>query len=97
MKISNAIELDKKTRRGIARRAWSGSSIYVVPTNTDAFMILRDRTGERSPKRGWQPSADDLTANDWYVNGSQKFYKRVNSRFYTIFKTILHFCNSFSR
>lgn len=98
MKISKAIELDKKTRRGISRLAWRGFT-SVIPTNSIKGMILEGH-GPYGPKEhgfGWQPTSDDLTANDWFVCGSHKFSQRFNCYLHAIFETILHPRDSFGR
>lgn len=99
MNISKAIELDKKARRGISRRAWHGYT-SVIPTNIPGKnMILQAHSpyGPKEPGYGWEPTADDLTANDWFVYGSHKFRQRVNSYLHAVFETILHPRNSFGR
>ncbi len=44
--------------------AWKGTKVY--PTSTPDYCLLM--TGySRTPCRGWEPSAEDLTAEDWEV------------------------------
>lgn len=39
----------------------------IKPTNTDARCIVSGWNGENPSKHGWQPSAEDLRADDWIV------------------------------
>lgn len=66
MNIQEAIQRSLKSQKLIARE--SVSYLAIMPTN-DVFkrMMLVDIKTRRLPGRGWQPDADDLIANDWYV------------------------------
>lgn len=66
MNIKEAIEESLKTKKMIARR--SISQIAFVPTNDPQCLImLVDIKNRRLPGKGWQPSAQDLIADDWYL------------------------------
>ncbi|AMW98414.1 Thoeris anti-defense Tad2 family protein [Rummeliibacillus stabekisii] len=67
MNIQEAILAALKEGRGITRESWGTRSILIIPTNTTACMVSVDFNDHSTPR--WQPTADDLTANDWYVYG----------------------------
>ena len=66
MNIQEAIEEGIKQRKMIARK--SISYLAFIPTN-DVFkrIMVLDIKNRRLPGKGWQPDANDLLANDWYV------------------------------
>lgn len=66
LKIEKAILKAKEQGRGITRELWSPRATWIIPTNTNLCMILMQ--GEHMFSR-WNPSSDDLTANDWMVYG----------------------------
>lgn len=39
--------------------------IEIEPTNSPDCCVLHGT--DRNPRRGWQPNAEDLTAEDWIV------------------------------
>ncbi len=66
MNIQEVVEEGLKCKKLIARK--SVSYLAIMPTN-DVFnrMMLVDIKTRRLPGKGWQPDANDLIANDWYV------------------------------
>lgn len=94
MNISKATLLDKKTRRGIARRAWRGN-FWLIPTNGPECYIACNRTGKPVPR--WEPDADDITARDWYVIGLNSFHEKAYSYFHAVLETVLHPSYSYVR
>ena len=66
MNIQKAIKESLRTKKMIARK--SVTYLVIMPTN-DVFnrMMLHDIRSRRLPGRGWQPDANDLIADDWYV------------------------------
>lgn len=66
MNIQKAIVKSQKQNKMIARK--SISYLAFIPTN-DVFnrIMIVDIKNNRLPGRGWQPDANDLIANDWYV------------------------------
>ena len=78
MRISKAVRLDKKTRRGIARRAWEGH-VYLIPTSGSEGIIVVAGRKQIAPR--WEPSADDLTASDWYAIGLNEPSKEALEQF----------------
>lgn len=62
--ILNSLESKKMfTRKGLE------NYIRFVPTNDPymLIMLIDVKTESRLPSRGWQPTADDLISNEWYV------------------------------
>lgn len=66
MNIQEAVKESLQNKKMIARK--SISYLAFIPTN-DVFnrIMIVDIKNRRLPGRGWQPDADDLIANDWYV------------------------------
>lgn len=66
MNIQKAVKESQKQNKMIARK--SISYLAFIPTN-DVFnrIMIVDIKNNRLPGRGWQPDANDLIANDWYV------------------------------
>lgn len=70
MHIHKAIKLAMEIGRGITRERWEakGLEMNIIPTNTTSCMII-DCLHSKSPCRRWNPSADDLIADDWELRG----------------------------
>lgn len=45
---------------------WRAADIKLQPTNSPDCCIVESKVN-RSPCRGWQPTAEDLLADDWEV------------------------------
>ncbi|MEN3132541.1 Thoeris anti-defense Tad2 family protein [Bacillus albus] len=71
MNIQEATTLAMKQGRYIMREDWQKFQAKVKPTNTSEHCILNPFDnkciGAPAPRRGWQPIAEDLVANDWIV------------------------------
>lgn len=67
MNIQDAILQAKEKGRGITRTSWGTRTPMIIPTNTTARLIWIDF--KDNSKLRWQPSADDLIADDWIVYG----------------------------
>lgn len=74
MYIYEAVMATSKENPYITRRAWQyvteyacPSSIWIQPTNSPDCCIVGSETTSSSPRRGWQPTAEDLVADDWEV------------------------------
>lgn len=67
MNIQEAIRESLKTKKMIARKNYLGNVAF-IPTNDvyDRILIVSIKN-DRLPGRGWQPDANDLIADDWYV------------------------------
>lgn len=66
LNIQEAIQESLENKKLIARK--SVSYLAIMPTN-DVFnrMMLVDIKNRRLPGKGWQPDANDLIADDWYL------------------------------
>ena len=72
MYIHEAIQSTTAKKPFITRKAWLPSDvtraiIRVLPTNTPDCCLMISDYSSRGPIRGWQPRADDLSADDWVV------------------------------
>lgn len=67
MNIQEAIREGMKQKKMIKRESWK-SPERLIPTN-DGYNRIVGYMGSKEtlPYRGWQPKADDLTAEDWFV------------------------------
>lgn len=73
MNIHEAMKARTKQHPFLTRAAWSGlilnephSQVYIQPTNTPYCCIIFSPI-QKSPRRGWEPDAEDLLAEDWEV------------------------------
>ena len=71
MYIHEAIAARTEERPHITREKWMNTfGNYIrpklLPTNSPDGMVYDSRT-QKEPRRGWQPTAEDLAANDWVV------------------------------
>lgn len=69
MNIQEAVKESIKTKKMISRKSYE-EGIYLIPTNNVCHLVaLFSKYGDeyKLPVRGWQPFADDLIANDWFV------------------------------
>lgn len=72
MFIREAVEKAIRENNGIYRTSVKNedSDVYatIKPTNTyEACLLIVNRNGEKKSCRNWNPTADDLMANDWEV------------------------------
>ena len=71
MYINQAIKKAVKRQKGISRESWMPGGSTIMPTNMSVGMMIipyKDFEHGRSniiPR--WEPTADDLTAEDWFV------------------------------
>lgn len=75
MNIQEAVKKSLESKKMIARE--SVSYLAYIPTN-DVFhrMMIVDIKNRRLPGKGWQPDANDLIADDWYV--TNRDYQNFN-------------------
>lgn len=70
MNIRKAILKAQETQKGITREAWMPGGITLIPTNTIACMVMIDNDNiNKYLGQRWNPCAEDLSANDWFVRG----------------------------
>lgn len=67
MNIQKAVKEGMKQKKMIKRKSWK-SPERLIPTN-DPYNLIVGYTGSKTrlPYRGWQPMANDLIADDWYI------------------------------
>lgn len=70
MQIHEATAAALEGRCCMTRLKWHYAGFYcrVMPTNTPDLCILLSRAA-RHASRGWQPTAEDLLADDWLLIG----------------------------
>ena len=72
VRIHEAVERAMKENKEIFRKSakYNCSDLYatIKPTNSyDACLIIVNKGNRRKSGRNWNPTADDLMANDWEV------------------------------
>lgn len=74
MFIHEAIKARTADKPFITRQSWkinnsrlSLTCIRLLPTNTPDCCIISSSTGRKNLSRGWQPTAEDLEADDWEI------------------------------
>lgn len=75
MHIHEAINATTPHEPFITRAIWArvtskpcGAAVKVQPTNSPDCCIIESIIN-KAPCRGWQPTAEDLTADDWAITG----------------------------
>lgn len=69
MNIQEAVKISLETQKAISRKEYK-NTLYLIPTNNaNSLVALFSKINEeyKLPCRGWQPFADDLIADDWFV------------------------------
>lgn len=74
MHIHEAIANTNSKTPFITRTAWllvdeNIPAVRLLPTNTPHCCLIVSDYSSNSPTRGWQPRAEDLVADDWFVCG----------------------------
>ena len=74
MNIQEAVKESLRTQKIIARKRDQGH-IGFIPTNDSFKMVMIvDLIRKRPPGRRWQPRAEDLVADDWYITDKNYTY-----------------------
>lgn len=73
MNIVEAIKEALPKGKGIARKAWNDTWLdtVIIPTNSSECCIVTT-FGKHSSAPRWNPTADDLTADDWVLVPKEK-------------------------
>lgn len=66
MYIHEVVDIAYKRTSYIRRRSFP-EGIRIIPTNDEACCIVLTESGLIAPR--WNPTAEDLTADDWIVTG----------------------------
>lgn len=69
MNIQQATKIAAKQKRGITRKSWGPRSVTILPTNTVSGCLLLFFSRKQEIKSNWVPTASDLSASDWEVQG----------------------------
>lgn len=67
MNIQNATKEALEKGCFIARESLKGSKTVIKPTNTYDCCIIMVKGKESQQSRFWNPTADDLIAEDWKI------------------------------
>ena len=76
MNIQEAVKESLKIKKMFTRKSLE-NYIGFIPTN-DPYMLVMlvdMQNKSRLPCRGWQPTADDLIRDDWYV--TDNYYQNL--------------------
>ena len=66
LKISEAVERALEEKKSITRDSYLEElGFKIFPTNSSDCCYIASGNGERHPTRCWNPTADDLMADDW--------------------------------
>lgn len=66
--VKIAIKTDSVMYRDTSRRDYADRYATIKPTNSyDACILIANQGQKRKSCRHWNPTADDLMANDWKV------------------------------
>lgn len=80
--VKKAVEENRLIFRESAREPESDNFAVIRPTNTyDTCQLIVVRNGKvERACRCWNPTADDLTADDWTVIGEERKQKGADER-----------------
>lgn len=74
MNIIEAIKAADRNTPFITREKWQHmtprayGAPKLLPTNSvDGMVVYSDALGKANPRRGWEPMAEDLIAEDWGI------------------------------
>lgn len=67
MKIYEAVEKALKEKKPITRRGLFKMGFMILPTNSSECCYVLTEDMKKRPGRHWNPTADDLIADDWIV------------------------------
>ncbi|MEB4814613.1 Thoeris anti-defense Tad2 family protein [Bacillus thuringiensis] len=72
MNIQEATKLAMEQQKFISRIYFINTfKVKIKPTNgyvlCESYPLNADEIGAPNPRRGWQPKAEDLVADDWVV------------------------------
>lgn len=68
MLIHEAIKLGQETGKRIRRKSWP-SILSIEPTDSPYKLCIAYAVN-KAPRRGWQPTAQDLIADDWEISNN---------------------------
>lgn len=85
MKISEAVERALEEKKPITRDSYLEEfGFKIFPTNSSDCCYVATRNGKPDQTRCWNPTADDLLADDWeVVGGDTKSEQKSESSYVT--------------
>jgi len=69
LNIRKAILKAQAKQKGITRQKWMPGGVRLIPTNTSCCFIIIPPNEKENIGRRWNPTVEDILANDWYVIG----------------------------
>ncbi|WP_429971186.1 Thoeris anti-defense Tad2 family protein [Fructilactobacillus sp. Tb1] len=69
MTIQEATKKASEQGLSISRHSWQPKGISIIPTNTNLCCLIVPYHAQEmdGTKIRWNPTSDDLTANDWFI------------------------------
>lgn len=74
MYIHEAIQARTAEHPFITRKKWCGditpwkyAQVKILPTDSPDCCWIESKASNKGPCRGWQPTAEDLAADDWGI------------------------------
>ena len=84
VKIHEAVEKSLKEKKPITRTSLSDFGFKIFPTDSSDCCYLIPKDEKQQPARCWNPTADDLLADDWeVVGGDTKSEQKSESSYVT--------------
>lgn len=69
MNIQDAAKRAKRLGRGITREGYGQRPMMLLPTNSASCVLMIPFEDDQFKTKRWNPTLNDLTADDWYVYG----------------------------
>ncbi|HDP1995946.1 TPA: MW1434 family type I TA system toxin [Staphylococcus aureus] len=70
MNIREATKMSMRLGRDIYRKSQYELRVTLIPSNVHGYIaVVREGSNKRSLTPWWQPTAEDLLAEDWVVLG----------------------------
>lgn len=84
MKINEAVEKALKDKKPITRTSLKGFGFKIFPTDSSDCCYIIHKDEKKQPTRCWNPTANDLLADDWeVVGGDTKSEQKTESSYVT--------------
>ncbi|EGQ0540415.1 MW1434 family type I TA system toxin [Staphylococcus aureus] len=73
MNIREATKMSMRLGRDIYRKSQYELRVTLIPSNTHGYIaVVREGSNKSSLTPWWQPTAEDLLAEDWVVLGYEE-------------------------
>jgi hypothetical protein len=70
MNLQEAALQGLQQKKGITRKSWMPKGPLIIPTNTKSGCIIEPYSSKEPVEKRWQPSFNDLIADDWIPMGA---------------------------